>query len=165
MNAQQATIVAKFVNPIKTGGKFGSIKDSTDNVWWTSNASILAEVQKGQTLTLSYNQQTWGKGADAKKVNVIEEVLDEAPRTGGTQAPPMPVTDKDCRIFVCGFLQSLYHGTGTYPGADALMDIIFATRCAYEAAFAKLLRAPTGRPQPPRQNNYQTDHPDDLPPI
>jgi hypothetical protein len=144
MNAQQTTIIAKFVNPIKAGGKFGSIKDSTDNMWWTSDPTILSTIQKGQQITLSYNPQTWGKGTDAKRVNVIEEVLDEAPRTQGTQAPQI-VTDKDTRIFVCGFLQHLFQGTGKFPGAQELQTIIYATRCAYETAFGRRVQIITPR--------------------
>lgn len=160
---QQATIVCKYVNQPKPGGKFASIKDQTNNVWW-AEPHVFAAVQVGQQITIEYADQQWGRGATARTVQVVNRVLDEAPRTQGTQAPQI-IADKDCRIFVCGFLQSLYHGTGTYPGADALMEIIYATRCAYETAFAKPLKVPQGipgtRPLPARQNNYESYDPRD----
>lgn len=160
-NVETITITAQAVYPANAGKKFGAVVDQTNNRF-PATPDILAQISKGQTVTIEIGHQNWG----GKPVQVINRVLDAAPRVQGTQALALPPADKDCRIFVCGFLQSLYQGTGTYPGADALMDIIYATRCAYEAAFAKPLRAPQGvqrtAPTPPgRQNSYQAHDPRD----
>lgn len=142
MQPQTATIQAKFVNPIKAGGKFGSIKDSTDHLWWCSDPGILSSIQKGQSLTISYTTQKWSKGP----VDVIEQVLDGAPRTQGTQAPqPTPqhpaqpsyrtkTIDESVEIFVCAMLPRIFQGTGQIPSTTELASMIYNIRRAWVTA-------------------------------
>lgn len=144
---EQATFQVKYVNEIKPGKKFGNLKDSTDNLWWCDDPALFKNVQKGQTITVSYTKAKWSSGP----VNVIEQILDEAPRTGGTEAPRVETQDEtSCRIFVTGFLQQVFRGTGSFPGERELADMIYRTRCAWHTAMNAPLRPtpPAEKPKP-----------------
>jgi hypothetical protein len=153
MQPQTATITAKYVNQIKTGKKFGGIKDTTDNMWWCDERSILDTVQPGQSLTISYTTQKWSSGP----ANIIAQVLDGAPRTQGTQAPqPTPdkpaqpsyrskTVDESVEIFVCAMLPRIFQGTGQIPPVTELASMIYNIRRAWITAMEAKIT-----PLPPR---------------
>lgn len=146
------TITAVQVYNARQGKKFGKFVDQNGNEWMAQKF-ITEPIQRGQTITIEHHEETWGQ----QKVKVVNRVLDEAPRTGGTQAPhPTPekpaqpsyrtkTIDESVEIFVCAMLPRIFQGTGQIPGVTELASMIYNIKRAWVTA----MQAPI-TPLPPR---------------
>lgn len=152
------TITARYVNPVKAGGKFASIKTPGNKTYY-AEPHVIERVQHNQTIAVDVETQLWGKGTEKeRKVPVIIRVLDEAPRVAGTQAPegtamqPMyrkNSVEESAEMFVRGVMCSVFHGLGTVPDARTIANMVYHLRQAWTAGFAADLKPLPPKAEPP----------------
>lgn len=82
-------ITAKYVNAAKEGKRYGSIK-TPDGVSYMLPVGMQDAFQAGQTYDVPVKQETWGKDADAKVVNIISGRPGSAGSGAVAQPAPAP---------------------------------------------------------------------------
>lgn len=141
------TIIAKYVNPPKPDKKYGSIK-TPEGVSYMLPAGMVDAFVQGATYDVPVKQETWGKGDDAKVVNIIagrpgsagSGVVNQqpAPQAAASAAPPPMRSARmgdtnDMSIFVTGIV-----GRAMGSGKFGATDIDALTKCAIAAYKANL---------------------------
>jgi hypothetical protein len=161
MGMPVAEVTVKYINQPKPGKKMGSIKTTGDEYYnvWPDKLSLF---QAGQNYTIEYDQNEQGFKSFKKMVggSGAQQVGTTAVVTGNMAAAraqaPHKGDAKAEEMFVMGFLNRAYQGSGGVPSETELVAGGTALRNAWQRIFA-----PVPVPARPSAAN-QTVVPDEL---
>jgi len=148
----QATVTIQYVNEVKPGKKWGSVK-TPEGVIFGVPPQLLPQFQAGGTYTIDYTEGDSGfkgvnnvwpaQGAPVAPPQPVQQPMPPmpapmpsapVPAPGGHTGPPgMGIDAKAEDIFVTGVVGRCFHGTGTLPDAGTLTEIMQNLRMAWKA--------------------------------
>lgn len=137
------TLTAKYVNPAAEGKKYGSIVDEDGNRY-PATPHHVSKVRQGQTVTIDYDEQTWG-GKPVMVVSKIHENANNPPPPSPDDYGVAPVRSngyaggnghaKEADIFVTGVVGRAM-GSGQFTVTD-IKSLTLAADEAWQALQAK----------------------------
>ena len=147
----------------------GSPRAQIDNMWFYAPSEV-SNIPIGSSVRYIWEQKTSktsGKpykvctriglaNGQAQQQHFQGQQSPQGTAAPGTQPPPqqqpMPatsgVTQKDCQIFVTGFLQQCFQGTGQFPGREILAQLVADAKYAFETGMSGNVPRNIPTPQP-----------------
>lgn len=148
-----ANITVAYVNQPKAGGKKGTIKTESGEMYgvWPEKLSQFAQ---GAKYTIEYDVATIN-GKEYK--NVTRVIQGTHPAAGSQQSSGQGHNRSTAaEIFITGMMGRAYHGTGTIPLEDVAYEQMVGLRSAWERVWATKL-------QPAEQKSLSQELNDDIP--
>lgn len=137
-----ATITIKYVNQPKEGKSFGSVKDSTGQMWGV-HQSKLNDLKPGQTVDVTYTSKDY-QGKEYRNISAFTVKAAAAPPAGG--APRGASTDE--QIFITGVVGRAL-GSGKFDAEDVSKLTVAAYKAWGALQAMRKLEAETPPGHPP----------------
>lgn len=130
----QTTITVSFVNPPKAGKKKGSVKTTDDRIFgvWPDKLGLF---QPGGTYVVDVEEREY-QGTIYKTIKSIVSQSNGATAKVAPAATGRPAQSTAEEMFVMGFLNRCYEGTGSVPDRLTLTMAVRNLRGAWRDGFA-----------------------------
>ena len=133
-----ANITVAYVNPPKEGQKKGSVKTESGEYYgvWSDK---LHQYAKGGQYTVEYDVDTY-KGKDYKTITrIVSQAIQAGAAVSGVGGTRSSYTSRSSstseEMFVMGFMNRSYQGTGIVPTEDVAYEQLLGLRSAWVRAF------------------------------
>jgi hypothetical protein len=131
------TIDVKYLNPAKTGKKFGSVVD-TSGARYVVPERLIAQLKAGECFECEIAEKLWG----GDLVKVVEHITPKLPPNGANgistgRLPPVSAS-KDETVFVLALVKSFIEaGRLADASPDALVKVIEDMRAVYRRTLGR----------------------------